>query len=131
MTITIVIVDDDAAFRDILRFRLEQEADLEVLAAVENGRAAIAAVRKHLPDIVIMDVNMPELGGIDTTRALIFEAPEAKVIALSGSCEDETRRGILAAGAVAFVHKDHASEDLLPAIRAAAGRLPPAVSESD
>ena len=131
MTTTIVIVDDDANFCEILRFRLEREPDLEVVATVENGRQAIAAVRKHLPDIVIMDVNMPELGGIDATRALIFEAPEARVIALSAVCDDEIKQGIIEAGAAAFVSKDNAAKDLLPAIRSAAGTLPPGVSESD
>jgi len=125
MTTTIVIVDDDANFCEILRFRLEREPDLEVVATAENGRQAIAAVRKHLPDIVIMDINMPELGGIDATRALIFEAPEAKVIALTALCDNDVMQEILDAGAAAFVQKGSAANDLIPAIRSAAGTLPP------
>ena len=117
MAIKIVIVDDDPGFRDILRMRLASEPDLEVLETAADGRQAIAAVRRHQPDVIIMDVNMPELDGIETTRSLVFEAPEARVIALSGVYDDRSRLAILEAGASTFVRKDSSTDELLRAVR--------------
>ena len=81
MAITILVVDDHKILRQGLRTLLAREIDMEVLAEAEDGRDAVRLVRELSPQVVIMDVGMPDLNGIEATRQILQESPETKVIA--------------------------------------------------
>jgi DNA-binding NarL/FixJ family response regulator len=113
----VVLADDHRMMRDGLRAVLER-AGVQVIAEAGNGREAVAEVRRVQPDVVIMDVGMPELNGIDATRRLAAEMPLAKVIALSMNADRRYVIAMLEAGAVGYVLKNSASEELLVALQA-------------
>jgi two-component system response regulator NreC len=113
----VILADDHRMMRDGLRAVLEK-AGVEVVAEAANGREAIAEVRRVQPDIVIMDVGMPELNGIDATRRLAAEMPLVKVIALSMNADRRYVIAMLEAGAVGYLLKNSASEELLVALQA-------------
>jgi len=96
---------------------VEKEKDLEVIGTADNGRQALTLTRRLKPDVVIMDIAMPELNGIDTTRQILDEVPDAKVIALSMHSEKQFIEGMLQAGAAGYLLKDSAFEELIKAIR--------------
>jgi len=118
MNIKILVADDHKIVRDGLRTLIEKENGMEVIAEAEDGRAAVKQAKKLLPDIVIMDITMPDLNGIDATRAIFEEAPGVKVIALSMHSDRRFVSGMLEAGASAYLLKDSAFEELATAIRA-------------
>ena len=96
---------------------MEKEKDLEVIGTADNGRQALTLTRRLKPDVVIMDIAMPELNGIDATRQILDEVPDAKVIALSMHSEKQFIEGMLQAGAAGYLLKDSAFEELIKAIR--------------
>jgi len=96
---------------------VEKEKDLEVIGTADNGRQALTLTRRLKPDVVIMDIAMPELNGIDATRQILDEVPDAKVIALSMHSEKQFIEGMLQAGAAGYLLKDSAFEELIKAIR--------------
>ena len=98
---------------------LQFEEDIEVVGEAENGQQAVELARQQSPDVIIMDVNMPVMGGIEATRILGQELPQIKVIALSMHAERDTAEAMRQAGAVAYLTKGGPSEDLIAAIRAA------------
>jgi DNA-binding NarL/FixJ family response regulator len=112
----VILADDHRMMRDGLRAVLEK-AGVEVVAEAANGREAIAEVRRVQPDIVIMDVGMPELNGIDATRRLAAEMPLVKVIALSMNADRRYVIAMLEAGAVGYLLKNSASEELITALQ--------------
>jgi two-component system response regulator NreC len=118
MNIKILVADDHKIVRDGLRTLIEKENGMEVIAEAEDGRSAVKQAKKLLPDIVIMDITMPDLNGIDATRAIVEEASGAKVIALSMHSDRRFVSGMLEAGASAYLLKDSAFEELATAIRA-------------
>jgi two-component system response regulator NreC len=118
MNIKILVADDHKIVRDGLRTLIEKENGMEVIAEAEDGRSALRQAKKLLPDIVIMDITMPDLNGIDATRAIFDEAPGVKVIALSMHSDRRFVSGMLEAGASAYLLKDSAFEELATAIRA-------------
>lgn len=113
----ILLADDHRMMRDGLRALLEREG-LEVVAEAADGREAVSLVLRLHPDIVIMDVSMPELNGIDATRKLRAEAPKTKVIGLSMNADRRYVLAMFAAGAVGYLLKSSASEELIQALRA-------------
>jgi two-component system response regulator NreC len=113
----ILLADDHKIVRDGLRTMLELEADIEVAAEAQNGRMAVQLVRKLAPDVVIMDINMPDLNGIDATRQIMAEQPGVKVIALSMHSQKQFVEGMLRAGVSAYLLKDTAFEELVKAVR--------------
>ena len=113
----VILADDHRMMRDGLRAVLEK-AGVEVVAEAANGREAIDEVRRVQPDIVIMDVGMPELNGIDATRRLAAEMPLVKVLALSMNADRRYVIAMLEAGAVGYLLKNSASEELLVALQA-------------
>ena len=115
----ILLVDDHRMIRDGLRSILEKEG-FELVGEAANGYEAIAAARESAPDVVIMDISMPELNGIDATRRLLAVAPTAKVIALSMNCDRRYVVAMFKAGAVGYVPKTAAADELVQAIRAVA-----------
>jgi DNA-binding NarL/FixJ family response regulator len=96
---------------------LEREPDLEVVAEAENGRSTVRLARESHPEVIIMDVAMPDLNGIEATRQIISEMPKVKVIALSMYADRRFVANMLKAGASGYLLKDCASEELVRAIR--------------
>jgi DNA-binding NarL/FixJ family response regulator len=118
MNIKILIADDHKIMRSGLRSLLDQEADMEVVAEAENGRMTLELFRELSPDVVIMDITMPDLNGIEACRQLLAEAPEAKVVALSMHSDEQFVVEMLEAGASGYLLKDCALAELCIAIRA-------------
>jgi two-component system response regulator NreC len=96
---------------------VEKENDLEVIGMAANGRQALTLTRRLKPDVVIMDIAMPELNGIDATRQILDEVPDVKVIALSMHSEKQFVEGMLRAGVMGYLLKESAFEELIKAIR--------------
>jgi DNA-binding NarL/FixJ family response regulator len=120
--ITILVVDDHKILRQGLRTLLAKEADMEVLAEAEDGRGAVRLVRELSPQVVIMDVGMPDLNGIEATRQILQESPETKVIALSMHSDRRFVTNMIKAGASGYLLKDSAFEELATAIRVVMAR---------
>ncbi len=114
-----LIVDDNAGFRRRLKEFLADEPDIEVVGQAADGQAAILKARELQPEVVVMDVTMPGMNGIDATRQLKDEMPELKVIILSLLNVQEYREAARAGGASGYVVKTSLIEELLPAIRGA------------
>jgi two-component system response regulator NreC len=113
----ILIADDHQIVRQGLRFLLEKESDLKVVAEAENGRTTVRLARELNPGLIIMDVAMPDLNGIEATRQIIAELPGTKVIALSMYADRRFVVNMLKAGASGYLLKDCAFEELIRAIR--------------
>ena len=116
MNIRILLADDHAIVRQGLRSMLEQEPNVTVVAEAGDGRTAVKLTRTTQPDIVIMDVSMPDLNGIEATRPITSDFPGIKVIGLSMHSEKKFVGEMLRAGASAFVLKNDAAEELIAAI---------------
>src|SRR5947209_8293789 len=115
----ILLVDDHQVLSQGVRLLLQREPGFSVVDIARDGRQALELARKHGPDVVVMDISMPELNGIDATRRLKAERPATKVIALTVHCDRRTVAEALAAGASAYVLKDAAVQELVNAIRTA------------
>jgi DNA-binding NarL/FixJ family response regulator len=120
--IRVLLVDDQAVVRRALRVRFHLEPDLEVVGEASSGREALTLAQALTPDVVLMDVEMPEMDGIEATSALLRAVPQSAVVILSIYDDAQTRTRAQAAGAVAFVEKRGATDSLLAAIRLAAGQ---------
>jgi DNA-binding NarL/FixJ family response regulator len=120
---TVLIVDDHQILRQGLRTLLEAESDLDVVGEAGDGRAAMRMAKELRPDVVVMDISMPELNGIDATRRILEDRPATRVIALTAHADHRTAGEILRAGASGLVAKDGAFDELARAIRiVAAGK---------
>jgi two-component system, NarL family, response regulator NreC len=117
MAVKILIADDHQIVRQGLRFLLEKESDLKVVAEADDGRSTVRLVRELNPAVIIMDVAMPDLNGIEATRQIIAEFPGTKVIALSMYADRRFVMNMLKAGASGYLLKDCAFEELIRAIR--------------
>ena len=117
MSVKIIIADDHKIMRDGLRNLLEKESGLEVIAEAKNGREAIQLTEQLRPDIVIMDISMDDLNGMDATRAIVGKGWGTKVIALSMHADKRFVAGMFEAGAMAYLLKDCAYNELIQAIR--------------
>ena len=120
--IRLLLVDDQPAVRRGLGLRFHLEPDLEVVGEASTGREALALAQTLTPDVVLMDIQMPDMDGIQTTTALLRMVPQSAVVILSIYDDAQTRGRAQAAGAVAFVEKRGATETLLSAIRQAAAQ---------
>ncbi len=116
--IRILIVDDHAILRQALRLMLEAEPELEVVGDAANGREAVAMTEKEMPDVVLMDMVMPGLNGLEATRQIRKRSPKTRVLILTGYMEDEQILSALRAGAAGYVVKRSDTEELLLGIRA-------------
>jgi DNA-binding NarL/FixJ family response regulator len=114
----VVLADDHELIRAGLRAILESAADVEVVAEVSDGREAVRAARELRPDIVVMDINMPGLNGIEATRQIVQEAADAKVIALSLHADSQMIRAMLNAGAMGYLLMNCAPDELRFAVHA-------------
>jgi DNA-binding NarL/FixJ family response regulator len=119
MSVRILLVDDHRLMRQGLRLMLEDEPDLQIVGEADNGRSAVAMAAELKPDVVIMDVTMPELNGIDATLQIRATNPRIKVVAVSMHVERQFITKMLAAKASAYLPKDSQVEELLAAIRTA------------
>jgi DNA-binding NarL/FixJ family response regulator len=129
--IRVLAVDDHALLRDGIAALIGNQADMELVAEASNGREAIELFRQHQPDVTLMDLQMPEMGGIDTLSAIRGEFPEARIIVLTTYAGDVQVFRALKAGARGFLLKGLLRKELLETIRAVhAGqkRLPPEIA---
>jgi two-component system NarL family response regulator len=130
--IQILVVDDHALLRAGLSASIGAESDMEIVAAACNGREALDFFRQHRPDITLMDLKMPVMGGVEAIQAIRGECPSAKIIVLSTYEGDDDIFRALEAGAASYLLKDTLAEDLVRVIREvfAGGRpLPAAVAQ--
>lgn len=118
MKTKVLLVDDHPLFRKGLRLLLEEEKDLQVVGEAGDGQTAIDLVRKLIPDVVVMDITMPNLNGIEATRHIISESPNTKVMALSIHSGKRFVEDMLRAGAAGYLLKESAPEELVNGIRA-------------
>jgi len=120
MTIRILIADDHAVVRQGLKMFLGLDPEIEILGEAGDGKKAIEMARQLLPDIVLMDLLMPVLGGVEATAIIRREMPDVEVIALTSVLEDKSVVDAVRAGAIGYLLKDTESDDLIRAIKAAA-----------
>ena len=118
MTTRVLLADDHKILRQGLQTLLQNEPDIEVVGQADNGRDAIGLAKELRPDVVIMDVAMPDVGGVGATRELVNAVPTAKVVALSMHSDRRFVTGMLSAGASGYLLKDSAFEELALSIRA-------------
>jgi DNA-binding NarL/FixJ family response regulator len=117
MTIRVLVVDDQSMVRAGLRMLLTGEPDIEVVAEAGNGREAIAQAARFHPHVVLMDIRMPELDGLEATRRILAADPSARVLILTTFNLDEYVYEALRVGASGFVLKDDPPEQLIAAVR--------------
>ena len=121
--IRVMLVDDHNVVRSGLATFLKAYDDLELVGEAKNGLEAINLCQKKKPDVILMDLMMPEMDGIAATRAILSEYPDIKIIAMTSFEEEELVHGVLAAGAISYLLKNVTSDELAKAIRdAASGR---------
>lgn len=118
--IRVLLVDDQPAVRRGLGMRFHLEPDIQIVGEASTGKEALTLAQALTPDVVLMDVEMPEMDGIETTAALRTAGAQSAVVILSIHDDMQTRTRARAAGAVAFVEKRGATDRLLAAIRQAA-----------
>src|SRR5437899_5801178 len=131
--IRILLVDDHAVVRQGFKMILAAQADMEIVGEAGNGREAVEQAEQLRPDVVVMDVAMPELNGIEATRRLLATVPHTRVLALSMHKDSVYVREILRAGARGYLLKDSIDTDLISAVRAVAkgdGYISPGVSDA-
>ena len=122
-TIRVMLVDDHNVVRSGLATFLSAYEDFELVGEAKNGLEAIQLCRTHKPDVILMDLMMPEMDGIAATRAILADYPEIKIIAMTSFEEEKLVQGVLSAGAISYLIKNVSSEELAKAIRdAASGR---------
>jgi DNA-binding NarL/FixJ family response regulator len=122
LMIRVLLVDDQSVVRRALRGRFHLEPDLEVVGEASTGSEALMLAQTLAPDVVLMDIEIPEMDGIEATAALRRAVPQSPVVILSIYDDAQTRTRAQAAGAVAFVEKRGATDSLLSAIRLAAAQ---------
>jgi DNA-binding NarL/FixJ family response regulator len=115
--ITILLAEDHMIVREGFRKMLELEDDLEVVGEAQEGRAAVAMVKKLLPEVVLMDIAMPLLNGLEATRQVIKAVPTAKIIILSAHSDDAYVQNAIESGAVGFLLKQTSAHEVCRAIR--------------
>lgn len=116
-TIRLILADDHCLMREGLRALLEQEETFSIVGEADNGRDAVDLARQKMPHVMIMDVSMPDLNGIEATRQILTDHPSIRIIALSGHSKMDFVRKMLEAGAAAYVLKSRAYEELIRAVR--------------
>ena len=121
MTISVFLADDHAVMRDGLRAMLETQHDIRVVGEATNGRDAARGVSQLRPDVVVMDIGMPELNGIEATQQICARCPSARVIILSMHSTNEYIRRALAAGARGYLLKESAGTEVVQAVRTVHG----------
>ena len=116
----IILADDQSLFREALRTLLTLQPDFEIVAEAENGERAIALAKVHKPDVILMDLRMPVMGGVEATRRVLAVVPATKVVVLTTFEEDEEILEAMRAGAAGYLLKACSADKLNESIRAAA-----------
>jgi DNA-binding NarL/FixJ family response regulator len=116
----IILVDDQSLFREALRTLLSLQPDFEIVAEAENGERAVALAKIHKPDVILMDLRMPVLGGVEATRRIMATTPGCRVVVLTTFEEDEEIFDALQAGALGYLLKACSADKLCESVRAAA-----------
>jgi DNA-binding NarL/FixJ family response regulator len=130
--IRILVIDDHPMVRAGLAATIEPETDMVVVASAANGREGLEQFRLHQPDITLMDLKMPDMGGVDAIRAIRAEFPSARILVLSTYQGDEDIYRALEAGAVTYLLKDMIADKMMDVIREVAGGgrpIPPEVAQ--
>jgi len=115
--IHLLLVDDHALFRSGMKSVLAEAGDIEVVGEVSDGEAAVAFVRESPPEVVLMDINMPGIGGIEATRRILHVAPEVHVIAVTALSDSPFPNQLLDAGAQGYISKGCPADELFEAVR--------------
>src|SRR3712207_4303898 len=124
MTVKLLITDDHEVVRQGLRLYLRRDPEIEIVGEAADGEEALELARSLGPDVVLMDLLMPRMDGIEATEAIRSELPEVEVVALTSVLEDASVTGAIRAGAIGYLLKDTNAEELSRAIKAAAeGRV--------
>lgn len=118
MSVRLILADDHKIMREGLRALLARQKEIEVIAEAESGRGVVELCAQLHPDVVVIDISMPDLNGIDATRQIVREDPQVKVIALSMHSDKKYVKEMLSAGACGYLLKDAAFEELGTAIAA-------------
>lgn len=118
--ITVLIVDDHLVVRQGIRFLLEQMEDIDIIGEASNGQQAVDMTQQHLPDVVLLDLIMTPMDGIEATREIRKLSPKTQVIILTSHHKDDQIFNAIKAGALSYLLKDVSSNELMAAIRAAA-----------
>ena len=118
--IRLMLVDDQSLFREALRTLLALQDDFEIVAEAENGERAVALAKAHRPDVILMDLRMPVMGGVEATRRVRAAAPAARVVVLTTFEEDEEIFEAMRAGALGYLLKACSADKLCDSVRAAA-----------
>jgi len=118
--IRLLLVEDNEVFREALELLLELRSDIDVVASVSDGNAAVDAAVEHNPDVVLMDYRLPGIDGVQATRAVREAAPDVAVVCLTASANMREVDALFEAGAVACLSKDQELDEIVDAIRGAA-----------
>jgi CheY-like chemotaxis protein len=116
-TLRVLVVDDSEAVRRAIRQLLRSQPDIDVVCEASDGPDAIHKTWEHRPDVVLMDLAMPGMNGLDVTRRIKDELPSTKILALSQMSPDIFARFTIAAGAIDYIFKNNAAKELIPALR--------------
>lgn len=116
----VVLVDDHPLMREGVKSLLDAEPDIDVVAEADSGEAAVQVARETSPDVILMDVSLPEMGGAEATKQILSEQPSLRVLAISAHEDVAFARRMLEAGALGFALKRSASEELVRALRVVA-----------
>jgi two-component system, NarL family, response regulator LiaR len=119
--IPVLVADDHGLVRDALCAFLSGVKDVEVVGTARDGEEAVAKTLELRPHVVVMDVTMPRLDGVEATRQIMHSAPDTRVVILTGLSDQERAEEAMRAGAVAYVLKDRDAQEIFDAILAAAG----------
>ncbi len=117
MSISILLADDHKIIRDGLKSLLDKQPDMVVVGEAENGREAVVLAHQHRPDVIVLDVSMPDLNGMEAAEQLTSELPDCKIIALSMHSDKRFVARMLKAGASAYLLKNSAFDELVNAIK--------------
>ena len=115
--INIILADDHKMVREGLKSIIEKQPDMKIIAEASNGVSAISLSKQYNPDVVVMDISMPDINGIDATKKIIHVCPKTRVMILSMHADSRFVKEAVNAGALGYVLKDSASEELIFAIR--------------
>lgn len=116
--ITVLLADDHGIVRDALRYLLEAQGDIEIIATAADGQEAVDQVRQHCPDVAVMDISMPRMDGIEATRQICGICPRTRIVMLTIYNTAEHIQHALQAGAAGYVLKEAAGQELVAAVRA-------------
>ena len=121
-TVNVLLVDDHAVVRMGFKMLLESASDIKVVAEAENGEQAIKLYAEHHPDVVVMDITMPGIGGLEAIERIMAKDSAARILVLSAHEDSVHPKRVLNAGAMGYLTKRSAAEELIKAIRTVAGR---------